>query len=309
MAEGCSIIDTDPGIDDVVTLALAARSPELTVFGVTTTYGTTTLDATTRNARALLDLVGRHDIPVRPGAAGPLERPLATAPETHGSSGVGYAAVPPTAAVRPNPTVLVEILQDADRPVTLITLGPLTNLAHALLQDPDLVRRRLAQHIGVFGSIDERSAANRWADFNAWCDPEAAACVLHAALPTVMVPLDVTRRMVLSATEVARFVASRDPLVAWLGKALEFYVESFRSRYGMDGCAVNDVLPIGELMAPGLLTLAEHSLGIDLVDGENRGRTRRHPGGRSTLVAVDADILRMRELLRRVFGDELGAPQ
>ncbi|NIM52152.1 MAG: nucleoside hydrolase [Gemmatimonadales bacterium] len=305
MAEGCTIIDTDPGIDDVVALALAARSPELTISGVTTTYGTATLDATTRNARALLDLVGRHDVLVHPGAAQPLERPLATAPEAHGSSGAGYAAVPPTSAVRPNPTVLVDILQEADRPVTLITLGPLTNLAHALLQDSHIVRRRLARHIGVFGSIDERSAANRWADFNAWCDPEAAACVLDAALPTVMVPLDVTRRMVLSASEVARFVASRDPLVAWLGKALEFYVESFRSRYGVDGCAVNDVLPIGELLVPGLLTLAEHRIGIDLVGGEHRGRTRRHPRGRGTVVAVAADILRMRQLLRRVFGDAL----
>src|SRR5437660_12602000 len=89
------IIDTDPGMDDVVTLALAALSPELEIVAVTTTYGNATVDATTRNARAILNLADRSDIPVYAGAARPLVRDLVTAPETHGESGVGYAPVAP----------------------------------------------------------------------------------------------------------------------------------------------------------------------------------------------------------------------
>src|SRR6185436_2370457 len=130
------VIDTDPGIDDVVTLALAARSPELDLIAVTTTYGNATLEATTRNARAILELAGRPDVPVHAGADRPLSRKLVTAPETHGETGVGYAAVPPLSEVRRagGEEALTSVLRAIDHPITLVTLGPLTNLARALEQ-------------------------------------------------------------------------------------------------------------------------------------------------------------------------------
>jgi inosine-uridine nucleoside N-ribohydrolase len=303
------IIDTDPGIDDVVALALAARSPELEILAVTTTYGNATLADTTRNAATLLHLVGRPEIAVRPGSDRPLTRPLVTAPETHGPSGVGYAEVPATTAVASNPHVLLEVLAEIGTPAVLITLGPLTNLAHALASDPELVHRSVARHIGMFGNIHERGNTNRWADFNAWCDPEAADRVIHDPLETAMVGLDVTRKMTFSAPEVGRFVRSGDPLIAWLGRALEFYVEFHRNQERLDGCVVNDVLPIGELIVPHLLTLAELPLVIDLGDDEHRGHTREHSGGTQTRVALEVDTARMRSLLARVFGqsDEVRA--
>lgn len=294
------IIDTDPGIDDVVALALALRSPELDVVALTTSYGNAALDLTTRNARALLALLGREEVPVFPGADRPLVRELVTAPETHGPSGVGHAPVPPPATVLPDPTVLVDRLAEVTEPVTLITLGPLTNLAHALDADMTLVHSRVASHIGMFGNLHERGNTNRWADFNAWCDPEATDRVLRAGLGTVMVGLDVTRRMIVSATEVERLTASTDPLVTWLGHALRFYVEFHRSQEILDGCVVNDILPIGELLQPGLLSLAEVRLRVELDDAEHRGHTREHPEGELLRVALGVDIDKMREMLLRV---------
>ena len=153
----------------------------------------------------------------------------------------------------------------------------------------------------MFGNINERGNTNRYADFNAWCDPEAVQVVLEAALGTRMVGLDVTRRMTLTAGEVSVIEVSSDPLTAWLGQALRFYVEFHRSQERLDGCVVNDVLPIGELVAPGLLTLAERRLAVDLGDGEQRGRTRDVGDGDVTRVAMSVDIARMREVMNRLF--------
>lgn len=295
------IIDTDPGIDDVVALALALRSPELEVLAITTSYGNAPLALTTRNALTLLQLLGARDVPVFPGAERPLERALVTAPETHGTSGVGHAAVPPPFDVAPDTGAILRALERAGRPVTLVTLGPLTNLAHALATDSVLVGELVRRHIGMFGNIHERGNTNRWADFNAWCDPEAADQVLRAELGTVMVGLDVTRRMTLSAAEVARLARSERPLASWLGHALLFYVEFHRSQERLDGCVVNDVLPIGELVAPGLLDLAELRISVNLEDGEHRGHTREDPAGSVRQVALGVNLDKMRGLLRRVF--------
>ncbi|MBI4502789.1 MAG: nucleoside hydrolase [Gemmatimonadetes bacterium] len=301
------IIDTDAGIDDVVTLALAARSPELEIVAVTTTYGNATLAATTRNTRTALALAGRPEIPVYPGAERPLRRPLVTAPETHGETGVGYAPVPeapiPSASHAPHAShALLDAVSPAGRPITLVTLGPLTNLALALEADAAFMRARVSRHIGMFGTIEAVGNTNRWADFNAWCDPEATDRVLRAGLRTEMVGLDVTRRMIFSAKEVEGFAASPDPLVSWLGFALRFYVEFHRVQERLDGCVVNDVLTIGEILDPGLLAFQPMWLSVDLGDGDHRGHTRRAPEGAPVQVAMDVDVGRMRVLLTRVLG-------
>ncbi len=295
------VIDTDPGIDDVVALALALRSPELHVDALTTSYGNATLEATTRNARHLLQLLGTPDVLVRPGADRPLTRRLVTAPETHGDSGVGYAPVPPATQVDPRPDVLLDVLAALDRPVTLVTLGPLTNLAHAAKRDRALVRRRVTRHIGMFGNIGERGNTNRWADFNAWCDPEAVSIVLRAGLDTTMVGLDVTRRLTFPRSTVERYAAATDDLTRWLGHALRFYVDFHRRLERLDGCVVNDVLPVAELIEPRTLTLAQLPLIVDLDEGEHRGHTRETPEGTTTAVALAVNTDRVHDLLARVL--------
>lgn len=297
------ILDTDPGIDDVVTLALAARSPELELVAVTTTYGNATLDRCTRNARHVLQLAGRPEVPVCPGSDRPLIRPLVTAPETHGLTGVGYAPVPPPQPVQPQPEILLELISRESQPLVLVTLGPLTNLAHAIRRDSELVRKKIWLHLGMFGNLRERGNTNRWADFNAWADPEAADLVLKAGLPTTMVGLDATRRFTLSRTEVERFQQSADLLVSWLAAALAFYVEFHRRQERLDGCVVNDVLTIGELLSPGLLRTEQIRLVVDLDEGEHRGHTREREDGSLVSAAIGVDVAGMRTLLRRVFSE------
>jgi len=299
------VIDTDPGIDDAVTLALAARSAKLDLVAVTTSYGNAPLHMTTRNAAEVLRLAGRGDIAVLAGSANPFARPLATAPETHGETGVGYASVPSCAPwhVQQNTLVLLDVLSTVRCPITLVTLGPLTNLAHALETDTPLVKAQVEQHIGMFGTVRERGNASRWADFNAWCDPEATDLVLRGGLNTLMVGLDVTRRMTLSAAEVSELARSQDQLLNWLGRALQFSVEVYRSRAQFDGCVLNDVLPIAELIAPGLLTWDTLFVSVDLDDGEHRGHTRVEPTGISTRVATEVDVDLLRGTLGALFGD------
>lgn len=301
------VIDTDPGIDDVVALALAVCSPELDILAITTSYGNAPLAATTRNVRELLGILGRDDIRVVPGTDRPLVRPLVTAPETHGKSGVGFAQVSKSTPADgiPNQRALVEVLAAAPNPVTLITLGPLTNLAVAWEQDEELVGEKVERHLGMFGNIAERGNTNRWADFNAWCDPEATQKVLESGIGTSMVGLDVTRRMALSSDEVERLATSDRALIRWLERALAFYVQFHRFQERLDGCVVNDVLPVGVLLDPDLLTWKEIPLRVVLDNDEHRGHTKEHPDGASTPVAMGVDIARMRSLLRRVFGDLL----
>jgi inosine-uridine nucleoside N-ribohydrolase len=196
----------------------------------------------------------------------------------------------------------VDVLAKLSSPVTLVTLGPLTNLAHALTIHPGLVRERVVRHIGMFGNLHEQGNTNRWADFNAWCDPEAVNVVFDAALPTDMVGLDVTRRMTFSAAEVERIRHGEGSLSRWLGNALSFYVEFHRAQERLDGCVVNDVLTIAELLDPGLLRFAGHRLTVGLDDGGHRGHTQVSNTGAAVRVALEVDVHRVRRLLGRVFG-------
>lgn len=283
------IIDTDPGIDDAVALALALRSPEIDILAVTTTYGNAALRTTSRNAAHVLALAGRDDVPLRPGAAAPLQR-AAEAGERHGPEGVGGAAVPHAPDVRENTGVLVEVLRQLDGPAALVTLGPLTNLAHAVTLDGGLVTARIERHLAVLGDGTR-------ADFNAWSDPEAAATVLAADIATVTIGLSVSGRVRIPGDTVRRSAASSDPLAAWLGAALKFKLDA-----STDDCTVHDVVPVAALIRPALLTLARLPLSVDLGDGERRGRTLHTDDGRLLHVAVDVDAEAVLALLERVWG-------
>jgi pyrimidine-specific ribonucleoside hydrolase len=295
------LIDTDPGVDDLVALALAARSPELDLVAVTTTYGNATLAATTRNAREVLRLAGRSDVPVLPGADKPTRRTARTAPVRHGPEGAGDAPVPPLASVNPAATVIAHVLAAETEPVTVVTLGPLTNLAAAVEASPDLVPTRIARHVGMFGNVGSPLDAERRADFNAWCDPEAVDRVLRRRLPTIMVPLDASRRMAVPAQQVERARRSGDALASWLGTALSCALRYDRERRGVQGVLVHDALTVGAIIDPEVLELRDMRLTVSLDEGDDRGHTREAPDGVTTSVAVGVDVGRMMALLERVL--------
>ncbi|HEX4573726.1 MAG TPA: nucleoside hydrolase [Gemmatimonadales bacterium] len=295
------IIDTDPGIDDMLALFLALASPELDVRGITVSYGNTFVENAYRNTVAILRRAGKRTT-LGVGARRPLTRPLAVARETHGESGLGYAEVPPAGVILDFVKSLERLLAEQPNPVTLVTLGPVTSLALALRSDPALVRAKVARHIAMIGNIAAPGNTTRYSEFNAWCDPEALDIVLRAELPTEMVGLDVTRQMVLAPQEVTRLAQAGAPQARWIQDALRFYVEFHKRAEGLDGCIVNDVLPIAALLQPAVLTFEEQRVGVDLEDGEHRGHTKIDPAGARVRVATQVDVAAVRPLLsERVF--------
>jgi purine nucleosidase len=299
------VIDTDPGIDDALALLLALASPELAVRAVVTVYGNTTLAHATANARLVAAWAGRDDLLVYAGAARPLARTLVTAPETHGPRGLGHAegtGAGEGAVTAANPAALLEVLRAQPGPVTLVTLGPLTNLAHALAAEPETVRRRVARHVAMAGSLRARGTQSPLAEFNVWCDPEAAAAVLAAELDTFWVGLDVTRCFTLPTADIEALAAT--PRDRWLRDALRWYAEFHRAYESFDGCVLNDPITIAALLAPDALDWETVRIAVDRSGGATRGQTRLDAAGRPARFATALDAAAARRLLdARVFGD------
>jgi purine nucleosidase len=295
------IIDTDPGIDDMLALYHCLYSPEVDVRGISVSYGNTEVENAYRNAVEILRRAPKR-VRLAVGARRPLVRPLVVAHETHGASGLGYADVPPAGVILDFVRPLDRLLAEQADPITLVTLGPLTSLALALHRDADLVRAKVGRHIAMAGTLEARGNTTPFSEFNAWCDPEALETVLRAGLPSELIGLDVTRQLVLEASDVARLGRSGVPLARWLHEALRFYVEFHREHEGLEGCVLNDVLPIAALLQPATVTFKPLRITVDLTDDEHRGRTRVAPEGAEVLVATEARIPAIRALLsERVF--------
>jgi inosine-uridine nucleoside N-ribohydrolase len=290
------IIDTDPGIDDCLALWLALASPELDVRGISVSYGNTVVENAHRNAVEIVRRAGKR-VPIAVGARRPMKRQLAVAIETHGASGLGYADVPPAGVILDWMKPLDRLLAAQPEPVTLVTLGPVTSLALALRSDPALVRAKVARHIAMIGNIEARGNTTPHSEFNAWCDPEALAIVIAAELPTELIGLDVTRKLILKATEVYRLAHAGNPLANWLHDALRFYLEFHRQYEKLEGVVVNDVLAIAALLQPDSLSFQDLRLTVDLDDGDDRGRTRVDPKGSLARVALQVRPEPVRQLL------------
>ena len=288
------IIDTDPGIDDCLALLLALNSPELDVRAISISYGNAIIENAYRNCVEILRRVkNRGRVTLGIGARRPLKRQLQVADDTHGPSGLGYADVQPAGVILDYVRPLERLLAAQPEPVTLVTLGPVTSLALVLRANPGLVRDKVSRHVAMIGNIEAKGNQTRFSEFNAWCDPEALATVLGAEIPTEMIGLDVTRKLVIKGNEVER-LAQHSP---WLYDALRFYVEFHKQQEGLDGAVINDVLAIAYLLQPEVLTFSDLRLMVDLDDGQSRGRTKLNPKGSFARVAMEVHPPPVRRLL------------
>jgi inosine-uridine nucleoside N-ribohydrolase len=288
------VIDTDPGIDDCLALLLALNSPELDVRAISISYGNTVVENAYRNAVEILRKA-KHAvrIPLGIGARRPLKRQLQVADDTHGPSGLGYAEVPPAGVILDYVRPLERLLAAQPEPITLVTLGPVTSLALVLRANPALVRDKVSRHVAMIGNVEAAGNQTRFSEFNAWCDPEALATVLAAEIPTEMIGLDVTRKLVIKGNEVER-LAQHSP---WLYDALRFYVEFHKKQEGLDGAVINDVLAIAYLIQPDVLTFSDLRLTVGLDDGQSRGRTKLDSKGSFTRVAMEVHPPPVRRML------------
>jgi len=302
------IIDVDTGIDDALALLYACASPEAEIVAVTCVSGNVEAEQVARNTLAVLELAGRGDIEVALGRRVPLVRPLTTAPETHGPRGLGYATLPDAAAAlssRHAADLLIEEARRAPGELTLVTLGPLTNLAVALQREPDLQRllAGLVMMAGAYRSPGNTAPTTEW---NVAVDPEAMAAVLaawadHPEVPRpVALGLDVTERAKMTPGHLSDLHRrAGDPpasaLLAFIDDALRFYME-FHSRYdGFYGAFIHDALAVAAALDPALVRTEALTVEVELAGALTSGETvtdwRRVWGREPNLrVAIEADI-------------------
>jgi inosine-uridine nucleoside N-ribohydrolase len=267
------LIDCDPGHDDAMALLLTLASPELELLGVTTVHGNTTIENTTANALRVLELAGRGDVPVAAGADRPLLREPRVASHVHGESGLDGPDLPPPAGAPVAAHAvdfLAERLRASDRPVTLVPIGPLTNIALLLAQHPD-VAPSIERIVLMGGAIAEGNITPA-AEFNIWVDPEAAARVFASGIDTTMVGLDVTHRALMTPAHADRLRASGR--VGTVVAELYAFYHRFHSRvYDMPGSPVHDALAVAHVARGDLLRTEHRNVAVETASELCRGRT------------------------------------
>ncbi len=320
------LLDVDTGIDDALALLYAVASADARLVGVSCVAGNVSLDEVTANTAAVLDLAGCPETEVSPGCARPIERPLVITPETHGPTGTGHerlTASPQRISARSGVDLIVDTARSHPGEVTLVALGPLTNVAVALDREPRLLYllKRLVIMGGCFTVAGNTAPRTEW---NMHVDPEAAKAVFSAAgrgarsLPLVM-PLDLTEHARLLPGHVSRMaelagtameslqplVSGAHPLMSFIANALRFYME-FHHRYdGFYGAFVHDPFAVAAAMDPSLVTVVETTVDVettgDLTTGESVADFRGSWGrGRNAAVALDgrADLFLERLVVR-----------
>jgi inosine-uridine nucleoside N-ribohydrolase len=265
------VLDCDPGHDDAIALLLALASPEVDLLGVTTTYGNQTLEKTTANALRVLELVGRGDVPVAAGAERPLERQLVVAAHVHGESGLDgpILADPRIAPVASDAVAFTaERVRAAERGVTLVATGPLTNVARYLDEHGAGGIERLVLMGGAIAEGNFTPAA----EFNAWCDPEAASLVFASGLDITMIGLDVTHQAILGPPEEERMRAV-GRIGTFVAELNVFFTQYHRRTYGWDGAPIHDAVAVAQVIGPRLVETRHRNVEIERESDLCRGRT------------------------------------
>lgn len=299
------IIDTDPGVDDALAILMALGSPELEVEALTSVFGNVEVEKTTRNALAILDAANRADVPVYAGAGHPVARSLGSvADHVHGESGLGDAAPPePTRSAKAQKAAafLVDRLMSPDGPRTLVTLGPLTNVALALNLAPEL-SERIERIVCMGGAVWAPGNASVTAESNILKDPEAADAVFGSGIPVVLLPLDVTMRTLLPRVRLEELIRRTGRLGAFIGSITPAYFRFYRQRYGLEGFALHDPCTIAYLTEPTLFQTRTMAMAVETGGSFCIGRLVPDPMGRlgrpATVTAcLDADVDGLVELV------------
>src|SRR5512142_3348846 len=234
------LFDTDPGIDDSLAILLALASAELTLEGVSVVHGNCSVEQALNNAIGVLELAGATSVPVARGFALPLVQPSLLAPETHGSAGLGYARLPaPKLKPVPQHSVdfLIERITSAPGEITLVCIGPLTNVAVALRKEPRIIHD-VKEVIIMGGAIRHQGNTTPLAEFNVYVDPHASYMVYHSGMPITLVPLDVTYQCRLTRADVQRLRRIDCPITKFVEDSTRFYMEFHGAYQKIEGCII-----------------------------------------------------------------------
>ena len=278
------MIDTDPGVDDALALLLAMHSPELKIEAITSVAGNVPLDLTLPNTLRMVEIAGRTDIPVAGGANRPLLRRLVSATYAHGENGLG-GAVFPEPATRPVPepaAVLIgQVVRKFPGEVSLVTLGPLTNIAAALSADRELAG--MVRSLVMMGGSLSGGNITPAAEFNIYVDPEAARIVFQSGIPITMVGLDVTRRTTLTDDHVRALEATQTPVSQAAAKIARNAITHTRERGFLVGPNMHDSLAVAAFLDPSLLNWKQYYVDVETSGELTAGETVGYSPGAGDL--------------------------
>ncbi|MDM8168287.1 nucleoside hydrolase [Roseovarius sp.] len=294
------IIDTDPGQDDAVAILLALASPdEIELLGLTCVAGNVPLELTARNARMICELAGRTDIPVFAGCDRPLGRDLVTAEHVHGKTGLDGPDLPEPAMPLAD-THAVDFLVDTLRgepagSVTLVPIGPLTNIAAAFKAAPDIVEK-VQEIVLMGGAYFEVGNITPAAEFNIYVDPDAAHIVFRAGAPITVMPLDVTHKALVTKRRNDAFRALGTPVGVAVAEMTDFFERFDKEKYGSAGAPLHDPCTVAYLLNPDLFTGRHINVEIETTSPLTMGmtvadwwRVTRRPPNALFIGDLDAD--------------------
>ncbi len=271
------IIDCDPGQDDAIMLLLSMASPdELDILGITTVAGNVPLALTARNARILCDLAGKQEIGVYAGCSRPLVRNLVTAEEVHGKTGIdGIEITEPRTPLQTLHAVdfIVETLLAAeDNSITLVPIGPLTNIAAALVKAP-AIAGKIKEIVLMGGAMREGGNTTPSAEFNIYVDPHAADVVFRCGRPIVVMGLDVTHQVLTTQARLKRIKELGNPVAEAAHNMLAFFDRHDVHKYGSDGAPLHDPCTSAYLLKPELFTAKTCNLQVEIHSELTMGHT------------------------------------
>lgn len=268
------IIDTDPGTDDAIALLLAFHSPEVQVEAVTVVAGNVPSDMGLENALKVASLVNRCDVPIAKGASRPLLEPLSTGLFWNGPGGMGGAQLPaPKCQANPAfaPDLIIETIHKYPHEITLVPIGPLTNIALAVRKDPSIVP--LVKGVILMGGGITGGNVNAVAEYNIHSDPEAADIVFNAGWPLTMVGLDVTEITLVTDDDVAKLEQHPGPETDFAAKVLRYQIGTYKGTGIFHGGAIHDALAVGAAIDPTFLTTQDMRVDIETRGQFTRGMT------------------------------------
>lgn len=270
------IIDTDPGIDDAMAIFYALQSPELDVVGLTTIFGNGHVDVTTTNALRLLEIAGRADIPVAAGAANPIATVYpGPAPEVHGEDAQGNLFLPPPDGKPVKETAaefIIDQVMGHPGEITLVPVGPLTNIALALRLEPRIARN-VKDVVLMGGAAFVPGNITPAAEANIWNDADAADLVFSADWPVTMVGLDVTHRVMMSRRHAESYGDIHTPMAQHVRRIIPVYLDFYSQGREIDGMYVHDSTAVSYVLSPELFTIRQYPIMVDTTRGISRGKT------------------------------------
>lgn len=270
------ILDCDPGHDDALALTMAVASPKIDLLAVTTSAGNQTPDKTLNNAMRMLTLLHREDIPVAQGNQTPLVKPLETAPEVHGKTGLDGANLPdPDFQVQTIPAIdlIAKVLRESNEKVTLVVTGPMTNAALFFRVYPDLAREKIDQIVFMGGAM----GLGNWrpsVEFNIFVDPEAAKIVMNFGIPLVMAPLNVTHQAQIMKEEIEQIGEIANPVGKAFYGLLNFFEQYHENpKWGFKGAPLHDSCTIAWLIDPTMFKSDKMNVDVETQGELTRGET------------------------------------